>query len=164
MSIQKRKGRRRNIPWPERLKVWVRSGGCCAICGTYLLEGKLTHEEFSLGELAHIVGQQTNPGSPRGQSQLPEEDRDKADNLMLVCASEHDEIDRAGALDVLTVGKLKQIKQEHEDRIRHITGLDKNRRTVVLRVMGRIRGNEVELTRQTACPTHSQSLFTISHL
>ncbi len=52
-------------------EVWLRSGACCAICRTYLLEGKLIHREFSLGELAHIVGQQNTPGSPRGQVNLP---------------------------------------------------------------------------------------------
>jgi hypothetical protein len=55
---------------PEGL---VRSGGRCAVCGAYLLEGKLTHREFSLGELAHIVGQRTTPGSPRGKFELPKQ-------------------------------------------------------------------------------------------
>jgi hypothetical protein len=69
---------------------------------------------------------------------------------MLVCAGEHDEIDRRGALDILTVEKLRNIEREHEDWIRRVTGLDKNRNTVVLRMIGKVRGNAVELTRPTA--------------
>ncbi len=50
----------------ERLKAWVRAGGRCEFCGNYLLEGKLTYKDFTLGELAHIVGRDVAPGSPRG--------------------------------------------------------------------------------------------------
>lgn len=133
------------------MKVWVRSGGRCAVCGAYLLEGTLTRRQVFLGELAHIVGQQNTAGSPRGQLvAMSDAERDKAENLMLVCAGEHQEIDRSGVLDVLTVQKLRKIKHDHEDWIRRVTGLDKNRRTVVLRMIGRIRGNEVELTKPTA--------------
>jgi hypothetical protein len=141
---------RRAIPQAERTKVWVRSGGRCAICGRYLLEGKLTHKEFSLGELAHIVGQQTTKGSPRGNYDLPESERDNADNLMLVCAGEHDEIDRKGAVDTLTVERLRKIKHDHEDWIRRMTGLDRNRGTAVVRVIGAVRGNAVELSKPAA--------------
>lgn len=142
--------RRRAIPQAEKLKVWVRSGGRCAICGRYLLEGPLTHREFTLGELAHIVGQQDTADSPRGQFDLSEVDRDKAENLMLLCAGEHDEIDRKGALDVLTVERLRKIKHDHEDWVRRMTGLDRNRGTVVLRMIGEVRGNAVELSKPAA--------------
>lgn len=137
----------------ERLKVWVRSGGCCAICGTYLLEGRLTHRPFTLGELAHIVGQRTTPGSPRGQAELSEAERDNAENLMLLCAGEHDEIDREGALDVLTVDRLRAIKRDHENWIRRVTSLDKSRGTTVLRMIGDVRGDSVELSKETATAT-----------
>lgn len=132
------------------MRVWVRSGGRCAICGRYLLEGKLTHKDFSLGELAHIVGQQTTEGSPRGDYDLLESERDKADNLMLLCAGEHDEIDREGALNTMNVGRLRKIKHAHEDWVRRMTGLDRNRGTAVVRMIGAVRGNVVELSRPTA--------------
>lgn len=142
--------RRKTIPYTERLKVWVRSGGRCAICGRYLMEGALTHQEVTLGELAHIVGQQTSEGSPRGGYELAEPERDKAQNLMLLCAGEHDEIDRAGSVDVLTVERLRKIKNEHEAWVYRMTGLERNRGTAVLRMVGSIRGNAVELSRPAA--------------
>src|SRR5436309_9511677 len=98
------------------MKVWARSAGRCAVCGADLLEGTITRRQVFLGELAHIVGQQNSASSPRGQVvAMSDVDRDKAENLMLVCAGEHQEIDRNGVLDVLTVEKLRKIKNDHED-------------------------------------------------
>lgn len=133
----------------ERLKVWVWAGGRCELCGTYLLEGKLTYKEFTLGELAHIVGRDTTPGSPRGEDLLPVEQRDLAENLMLLCRGEHNEIDRAGSLDLMTVERLRKIKRDREEWIRRMTGLNPANGTVVIRLIGRVRGSEVELTKAT---------------
>lgn len=142
--------RRRTIRQQERFKVWLAAGGRCSVCNTDLLEGRLTSLDLSLGELAHIVGQSTALGSPRGEADLPEEERDLAANLMLVCASEHDEIDRDGAVEVLRVRELRRIKRSHEEWIRRVTSLAPNRGTVVLRMIGTVRGNPVELTKPTA--------------
>lgn len=69
---------------------------------------------------------------------------------MLLCADQHREIDAAGAVDLFTVEKLRRIKQEHEDRVRHVTGLGPDRATTVVRMVGPVHGNEVELSQQTA--------------
>lgn len=151
-SAPKRKGRKK-IPDSERLAVWVRCGGRCAICNKYLLEGGLTYREVSLGELAHIVGQQETDGSPRGKAELSSNERDLADNLMLLCADEHDEVDDRDALDIFTVDKLRSLKQAHEDRIRYVTGLAEDRNTTVLRLVAQVRNNEVELSRETIAST-----------
>ncbi|GHD97328.1 SAVED domain-containing protein [Streptomyces naganishii] len=134
----------------ERLKAWVRAGGRCEFCGNYLLEGKLTYKDFTLGELAHIVGRDVAPGSPRGMDPLPEDKRDLADNLMLLCRGEHNEIDRKGSLDLMTVERLRTIKREREAWIRRMTGLSPQNGTAVIRLIGPVRGYEVELTKPTA--------------
>ncbi|MFG2815754.1 HNH endonuclease [Streptomyces sp. NPDC048410] len=134
----------------ERLKAWVRAGGRCEFCGNYLLEGKLTYKDFTLGELAHIVGRDVAPGSPRGMDPLPEDKRDLADNLMLLCRGEHNEIDRKGSLDLMTVKRLRAIKREREAWIRRMTGLSPQNGTAVIRLIGPVRGYEVELTKPTA--------------
>ncbi|GAA1153225.1 SAVED domain-containing protein [Streptomyces hebeiensis] len=103
-----------------------------------------------LGEIAHIVGQSTHERSPRGADPLEETLRDEADNLMLVCAQEHTEIDAKATQDIFTVTWLHDLKQEHEDRIRHVTGLGPSRATTVVRMMGPVHGKAVELSRQTA--------------
>jgi hypothetical protein len=89
--------RRTKISEGERLKVWVRSGGRCAICNRYLLEGDLGASELTFGEMAHIVGQQASERSPRGLEDLDSSERDNADNIVLLCDDEHDEIDKSGS-------------------------------------------------------------------
>ncbi|MEU9705290.1 HNH endonuclease [Streptomyces sp. NPDC047981] len=134
----------------ERLKAWVRAGGRCEFCGRYLLEGKLTYKDFTLGELAHIVGRDVAPKSPRGMDPLPKPQRDLADNLMLLCRGEHNEIDRKGSLNIMTVERLRSIKRDREEWIRRMTALSPQNGTVVIRLIGRVRGAEVELTKPTA--------------
>ncbi|MEU1144422.1 SAVED domain-containing protein [Streptomyces sp. NPDC005863] len=105
---------------------------------------------LNLGELAHIVGRGSSVRSPRGEHPLDRTQREDAENLMLLCADQHDEVDAAGGLDLFTVEKLRRVKQEHEDRIRHVTGLGSDRATTVVRMVGSVHGNQVELSRQTA--------------
>lgn len=69
---------------------------------------------------------------------------------MLVSASQHDEIDAPGGLDVFTVDKLRRLKQEHEDRIRHLTGWGRTVPPQWCGWWGGVHGREVELSWQTA--------------
>jgi hypothetical protein len=120
------------------------------LCNAYLLEGAMSGRTLPLGEVAHIVGQSTDPRSPRGGHPLEKALRDEADNLMLLCAQQHTEIDAKAALDVFTVEWLRRVKQEHEDRVRHLTALGPERATTVVRMVGSVHGNAVELSRETA--------------
>src|SRR5262249_40604331 len=122
----------------------------CAICNRDLLDGGLTCEPVSLGELAHIVGQQTTAGSPRGLDPYPPSKRDLADNILLACGECHSEIDDPQTLGLFTIQKLRSAKRDHEERIRHVTSLGSDRRTVVLRVIGQLRGRPLELAQRTA--------------
>lgn len=143
-------GGSRSISDEERLMTWVRSGGCCALCGKYLLEGEITGRAMTLGELAHIIGQQNTASSPRGLADMSDEDRDKADNLMLACEDEHEEIDRRRTQDLTTVAWLNEVKQAHEAWIRQLVTLQRDRRTAIVRMVGTVRGATVELTNETA--------------
>jgi hypothetical protein len=148
------KGRgRRTIPENVRLAVWVRCGGRCVVCNKYLLDGQMTGKVVPLGELAHIVGQQDTAGSPRGKSELTAAERDSADNLALVCRSEHTEIDNKQVVSTFTVDKLIELKRRHEDRIRHVTGLGEDRSTTVIRMLAPVRTATVELSREDAAST-----------
>ncbi|MFE5240483.1 MULTISPECIES: SAVED domain-containing protein [unclassified Streptomyces] len=120
------------------------------LCNAYLLEGALSARTLNLGELAHIVGQGVGARSPRGEYPLDPGLRDGADNLMLLCERHHGEVDAQRALDVFTVEQLRRLKREHEDRIRHVTGLGPERATAVVRMLGSVHGRAVELSRETA--------------
>lgn len=142
--------RRHDPPEIEKRKVWAAAGGRCELCGADLLEGRITHVPMTLGELAHIVGANATTGSPRGQDEMSEGDRNLADNLILICASHHDEIDREGTLELLTIAKLRKIKRDREDWVRRVTGLDRSRGTAVLRMIGTLRGDAVEISKEVA--------------
>ena len=64
--------------------------------------------------------------------------------------TEKNEIDRKGSLDLMTVERLRTIKREREAWIRRMTGLSPQNGTAVIRLIGPVRGYEVELTKPTA--------------
>lgn len=148
MTPTKKKGGRRKIPEAERFKLWVCAGGRCEICNRYLLEGQLAHRELTFGEAAHIVGQQVTKRSPRGlDDDLDPAARDYADNLMLVCDDEHDELDKLGSADAFGIEFLRELKRRHEDRIHHQTSMAPHLRTCPIRMIADVRGRTVELDR-----------------
>ncbi|MFD4636583.1 SAVED domain-containing protein [Lentzea sp. NPDC058436] len=140
------RGETRAVPEAVARHVWVRAGGRCTICNRYLMEDSATGQEVPIGQLAHIVGWSTAPGSPRGDHDLPVEERNSAENLMLLCHDQHRVIDHKSLWEVFDVDTLRAMKRDHEERIRRLTGLGHDNRTTVLRVVGNIHGRPVELT------------------
>lgn len=139
---------RKTISEEATLRLWVAAGGRCQYrgCNEYLLEDELTTFSVNLAERAHIVGATDAPGSPRGGDKLPLAARDELENLMLLCRGHHRLIDRL--LDEHTVEGLRQMKREHENRIRLLTGLQDDAATVVVRMAGGIRNAPVEVPRE----------------
>lgn len=128
--------------------LYTRAGGYCQLCHTYLLESDdIGYYEFNRGEMAHIVGQSLDTTSPRSDFPLPKESRDEVDNLMLLCAIHHQTIDSRIAQGDFTVELLRDLKREQEARIKHVTGIPQNHKTCIVRLIGRIRGNIVQITR-----------------
>jgi hypothetical protein len=70
----------KDIPDRERLKLWVASGGRCAICNEYPLQNEFTGHYVNVGEMAHNVGRQKAEGSARGFADLDISERNKAEN------------------------------------------------------------------------------------
>jgi len=138
---------RGSISTDATLRLWVLAGGRCEYCNTYLLEDHLSGYSLNLGERAHIVGATDASRSPRGGADLPPGERERSENLMLLCRAHHRVIDRLIAEH--TVAGLRRMKGEHEDRIRLLTGLKDDVATVVVRVTGGIRGAPTEVPRET---------------
>jgi hypothetical protein len=151
-----------SIPVDERTKLWVRSGGRCAICNEYLLENEFTGHVLNVGEMAHNVGRRRSERSPRGMDHLPVEERNKAENLLLLCDRDHKTIDNVATRGDWPVERLQQIKRVHEDRIRYLTGLRENAETVVLRVIVEVQdAGAVELSHATVIrPSSSRASST----
>jgi hypothetical protein len=93
--------------------LYQRSGGRCAFPGC---QKKLDYPENELddyvvlSEVAHIVSHK--PDGPRGEHPLPAEERDKYDNLILLCEEHHTIID--SQVHTYTVERLRQMKADHE--------------------------------------------------
>jgi hypothetical protein len=135
------------IKEPDKVRLWVRSGGRCAICNKYLLD---LNYDVSIGEMAHIVGWSKADKSPRGEAELALDARNMVDNLMLLCADHHKIIDTKELLEEFTLERLMQHKADHEKRIHHLTDLQIDSESVVLRMLGGIRGATVEVSKEHA--------------
>ena len=96
--------------------VLARSGGICAFpaCGNPLIEpGSGEDEPAFIGEIAHIVADSRQ--GPRGDVEMSDADRDKHENLLLLCKNCHTRVDRQPR--TFSIPVLMRIKAEHESRI-----------------------------------------------
>lgn len=97
--------------------VWIRSAGHCELCGVDLMHDYRIGRSMRWGEVAHIL-----PASPQGPRAREGHDEAKAelftndlDNLMLLCPSCHDKIDRDA--DGYPEYDLSNLHQEYRERI-----------------------------------------------
>lgn len=100
--------------------VYVNSGGVCAFptCGQELAALDTEGDTSSfIGEIAHIVADSRQ--GPRGDCPMSDEDRDKHPNLVLLCRNCHKKVDDQPA--VFSVSVLRQMKLDHEERVRSAT-------------------------------------------
>lgn len=89
-----------------RDKLIIHSAGKCAKCQRELLvEGK---KVCNVGEVCHIISKQKS--GPRYQAGL--EDYDSFDNLIVLCANCHKEVDTN--VEEYTIEKLKEMKFSHD--------------------------------------------------
>jgi hypothetical protein len=122
---------------PE-IQLFVRAGGYCEFpgCNRYLLEHRPTLTLGNFAQIAHIVA--FSPQGPRANAKMPSRYINDLTNLMLLCPSCHKVVDDNP--DEYPVRRLRHLKAEHENRIRHLTGLHRDLETTVVRFTARIAG------------------------
>lgn len=98
--------------------VWIQSAGHCELCGADLLHDYRAGKSMQWGEVAHIL-----PASPKGPRAREDHDETKAQsltsdtaNLMLLCPSCHDKIDRDA--DGYPESDLSGLHQAYFERVR----------------------------------------------
>lgn len=114
---------RTKVPDKEARILYLRSGGKCAFpgCGKDLIEpGNSQDDHAFIGKIAHIVADSRQ--GPRGKSSLTDEERDRHENLVLLCGVCHDIIDQQPL--TYSVSVLRAMKVDHEERIRLATAPD----------------------------------------
>ncbi|MEU8182109.1 hypothetical protein AB0B86_15250 [Micromonospora sp. NPDC049047] len=108
----------------ELRKLLQRSGNVCAYPGcTVRLTSAGTGADPAVvvSEVAHIVAE--SPGGPRGDSPLSEPERNRYENLILLCNVHHQLIDSQPA--TYTVEWLLEVKHEHERWVeQRLEGID----------------------------------------
>lgn len=135
----------RHISEAVARRVWIAAGGRCTFCNRWLIDDETTGQPVFIGQLAHVVGWDTSPGSPRGADPLPIADRNAADNLMLLCYDQHHVIDSKSLWTVYDADRLRALKRQHEYRIKQLTSLAQSESTTVLRLVDTIHGRHVQL-------------------
>ena len=133
----------REINWQTRILIFVRSGGRCQFpgCNKYLLEHPLTRSAGNFAEFAHIVA--FSEEGPRGRQRTRPKFINDIQNLMLLCATDHKEVDDHPAQYPRTV--LEGYRTEHEKRIKHVTSMGPELSTKVVQLKANIRGNAVAI-------------------
>ena len=113
-----------------RLILFVRAGGRCEFdgCNKYLLEHHVTLTEGNFAQVAHIVA--FRPDGPRGRSDKRPTDIHDPHNLMVLCPSCHKLVDDNPAH--YTIKTLRGYKENHEQHVRHMTGLSPELKTSIL--------------------------------
>lgn len=76
------------------------------------MEDPSTGEVTVLGHVAHIVAQ--GDSGPRGDPSMDPKDRDRYDNLILLCTAHHQLVDTPANYATWTVERLKALRSDHE--------------------------------------------------
>lgn len=129
---------------PEKIQraLWARAGGRCQYrgCNCELIGDLLSgHEDKMFGFVAHIIAD--SPDGTRGDPILSPALAKDVSNLMLLCSKDHRLIDDE-APDDHSVELLREMKAEHENRIRLVSGIDRDRASHVIRFGANIGQNE----------------------
>ncbi|HML96265.1 MAG TPA: SAVED domain-containing protein [Thermodesulfobacteriota bacterium] len=140
------KERRPKIHASVQLKLWVAARGRCEFygCNEYLLKDGLTLKETNYSNIAHIVSWQ--PTGPRGDDPLPLNQRNKFENLMLVCTKHHILIDSTDHVNDYPKDLLLSFKKMHEERIDIICSAIPECITTLVRLKANIGGEIVKIS------------------
>jgi hypothetical protein len=105
--------RRQAVPKADAIQLWMRAYGLCSYqgCGRELVIGSSSPR--LRGHMAHIVAHSED--GPRGDPGVPEGDRNRYPNLILLCPNHHEEIDSEH--ERYDAAALRTMKQEHEESV-----------------------------------------------
>lgn len=120
-----------NIPTKVKRDLWFAAHGRCEFrgCNKALYTHGVTMDKCNISNYAHIIGDSKN--GPRGHEVLSEELAQDPSNLILLCPECHKLIDNEGK-EKYTVEILRDMKKEHEERIERVTGIQPEKKSLVV--------------------------------
>jgi hypothetical protein len=138
-------------------ELWARAAGRCEFsgCNELLYKSPVTQERVNIAQMAHIYS--FSPAGPRGRGHFAGKTTGLNDvgNLMLVCYGCHRKIDQDKGGNRYSPELLKRWKEEHEVRIRIVTGISPNKKSHVILYGSRIGDENSPLSFDAA----AQSMF-----
>lgn len=110
-SVSTRRVSRRGYADRDIKLLWGLAAGRCSRCRCVVVaEGTTSDPHTIVGEIAHIVAHGDH--GPRSDPALQRADRDKYENLILLCPNDHTIVDKQDS--TYTVDDLKRWKRDHE--------------------------------------------------
>lgn len=133
----------RNIPLFTKLVLAAASGGHCEFrgCTTHLYRHDVSGLPVNLSENAHIYA--FSEDGPRGDEPGRPAVSNDVENLMLLCPPCHHTIDTRSK--EFPVALLRDMKREHEERIRAVAQVGADAATCVIELKSNIAGNFVSI-------------------
>ncbi|MBU4311197.1 MAG: SAVED domain-containing protein [Candidatus Omnitrophica bacterium] len=135
---------RRGIDKDVKLMLGIKSAGRCEFngCNKFLFRHPVTGLTGNFAELAHIIA--FSSSGPRAKTHPRPKEINGISNLMLLCPVCHKLIDTR--IDLYPVEILRTNKKLHEKRVFRLTGLSGTNVTTVIKVVARIRGQDVNIS------------------
>lgn len=132
-----------------KLLLWGKAAGRCQYdgCNQPLYMDLHTKAEFNQAYIAHIIADK--PAGPRGHPVLSERLKSDLSNLMLLCDSHHRLIDKEDIAGH-PVERLRQMKQQHEDRMALLSSVSPNKKSHILLYGARIGEHHSHMSWQKA--------------
>jgi len=118
------------------------------MCNTPVSLHPQTKEDVNLAEAAHIIG--FSEDGPRGEEELSDELAKDITNLMLLCRLCHKTID--AKKEAYPVDRLRRMKQKHEWRVEHVTGIGQERESDLLLYGANVGDHSSMVSYRTAAP------------
>lgn len=133
----------RSVDRATERELWARAAGRCEFrgCNKPLYKSPITQERVNIAQKAHIYS--FSKFGPRGRGEFKKKTAglNKVGNLMLVCHGCHQKIDKDTKGIRYSGELLRNWKEEHENRVRIVTGIKATQRSHVVFYHSRI-GNE----------------------
>ncbi|MFA5039622.1 MAG: SAVED domain-containing protein [Candidatus Omnitrophota bacterium] len=124
----------RSLKLEVRVQLWARAAGRCEFnnCNRPLYKSPVTQEQGNISEFAHIWS--FSEKGPRGWGifQKTKKQLNELPNLMLLCHDCHKTIDLDKKGERYSAKLLSQWKDEHEQRIAIVAGVDPSKKSHVL--------------------------------
>jgi hypothetical protein len=130
----------RSIDRATERELWARSGGRCEFrgCNKLLYKSSVTQERVNIAQMAHIYSFADSGPRGRGEFKKKTTGLNNVGNLFLVCHVCHRKIDKDITGVRYSAALLKNWKDEHETRIRIVTGIKSTQKSHVVFYHSRI--------------------------